>query len=58
MKADEARWTGKLDWRDFKKGKTEADDDGKPPRRRRARLGTFIVCFSSWYRDCYRVALA
>ena len=43
MKADEARWTGKLDWRDFKKGRTEAHNDGKPARRRGATLGRFVV---------------
>lgn len=43
MKADEQRWAGKLDWRDFKKGRTDADIDSRPARKRPTKMGTFIV---------------
>jgi len=40
LKADTARFMGKLDWRSHKKGE---GDDGEPFRARPKRLGHFIV---------------
>jgi hypothetical protein len=43
LQQDSSNWAGKLDWRDFKKGRSAGEYDDRLKRKRGRGMGTFIV---------------